>query len=68
MSIFKWLENIWNLRLILDKYLPLLREMYLELKELKAKIEAEKEAEKTAEEEAQDGGIIYIEQDVHPID
>lgn len=26
--MFQWLENIWNLRKIFDKYLPMLREVY----------------------------------------
>lgn len=33
--MWQWLENIWNLRKIFDKYLPMLREAYTNYQELK---------------------------------
>ena len=39
MSILKWLENIWNLRKIFDKYLPKIREILETLQTLQRQIE-----------------------------
>ena len=51
-KFLKWLENLWNLRLIFDKYLPMLRELYAEVSALKnAEIEAEAETNRTNETE-----------------
>lgn len=38
MNIFKWLENIWNLRKIFDKYLPQIRELVETVKKLQQQI------------------------------
>lgn len=53
-NILKWLENIWNLRLIFDKYLPKIREILETIKRLQeqlsdlrqAKLDLEKEVNK----------------------
>lgn len=37
-NIFKWLENIWNLRKIFDKYLPQIRELIETVKKLQRQI------------------------------
>lgn len=54
MNIYRWIENIWNLRLIFDKYLPKIREILETIKRLQeqledlrqAKIDMEKEIKK----------------------
>lgn len=38
MNIFKWFENIWNLRKIFDKYLPQIRELVETVKKLQQQI------------------------------
>ena len=38
MNIFKWFENIWNLRKIFDKYLPQIRELVETVKKLQHQI------------------------------
>ena len=37
-NIFKWIENIWNLRKIFDKYLPQIRELVETVKKLQRQI------------------------------
>lgn len=37
-NIFKWLENLWNLRKIFDKYLPQIRELLETVKKLQQQI------------------------------
>lgn len=37
-NIFKWLENIWNLRKIFDKYLPQIRALGETIKKLQQQI------------------------------
>lgn len=37
-NIFKWIENIWNLRKIFDKYLPQIRELVETVKKLQLQI------------------------------
>ena len=58
-NILKWLENIWNLRKIFDKYLPKIREIAETIRILQeqladlrqAKIDLEKELEKMKSEQ-----------------
>ena len=51
MKIVKWLENIWNLRLILDKYLPKIRQMSEALKAIQVQLEDLREAKFEVERE-----------------
>lgn len=37
-NFFKWLENLWNLRKIFDKYLPQIRELVETVKKLQQQI------------------------------
>lgn len=37
-NIFKWIENLWNLRKIFDKYLPQIRELVETVKKLQQQI------------------------------
>lgn len=37
-NIFKWIENVWNLRKIFDKYLPQIRELLETVKTLQRQI------------------------------
>lgn len=58
-KFFKWLENIWNLRLIFDKYIPKIKEiiatlhiLQMQLEDLRqAKFELEKELKRIKEEQ-----------------
>ena len=58
-NILKWLENLWNLRLIFDKYLPQIRAILETIRILQeqiddlrqAKIDLEKELKKLLEEQ-----------------
>jgi len=65
-KFFKWLENIWNLRLIFDKYIPKIKEiiatlqiLQMQLEDLRqAKFELEKELKRIKEE--QRGAVIEV--------
>lgn len=54
-NIFKWIENIWNLRKIFDKYLPQIRELVETVKKLQQQITALKEMK-----EALENGILLL--------
>lgn len=56
-KICKWLENIWNLRLIFDKYLPQIRELIATVKQLQKQI-----AELKAMKEEWENGILLLRQ------
>lgn len=57
-KILKWLENIWNLRLIFDKYLPKIKELLETVKTLQKQIEELKAIQK----ELQNENVKKIEQ------
>ena len=57
-KILKWLENIWNLRLIFDKYLPKTKELLETVKTLQKQIEELK----AIQEELQNENVKKIEQ------
>ena len=57
-KILKWLENIWNLRLIFDKYLPKIKELLETVKTLQKQIEELK----AIQEELQNENVKEIEQ------
>lgn len=48
-NIFKWIENIWNLRKIFDKYLPQIRELVETVKKLQQQIADLKEMKEELE-------------------
>ena len=50
-KILKWLENIWNLRLIFDKYLPKIKELLETVKTLQKQIEELKAIQKELQNE-----------------
>ncbi len=55
MNFLKWLENIWNLRKIFDKYLPQLRELIETVKKLQKQIAELKELKEELE-----NGILLL--------
>lgn len=56
-NIFKWLENIWNLRKIFDKYLPQIRELVATVKKLQQQI-----ADLKVMKEELENGILLLKQ------
>ena len=48
-NLFKWIENIWNLRKIFDKYLPQIKELVETVKKLQQQIADLKEMKKELE-------------------
>ena len=54
-NIFKWLENVWNLRKIFDKYLPQIRELVETVKKLQQQI-----VELKAMKEELENGIFLL--------
>ena len=54
-NIFKWLENLWNLRKIFDKYLPQIRELVETVKKLQQQI-----ADLKAMKEELENGILLL--------
>ena len=68
-KFFKWLEYIWNLRLILDEYIPKIKEiiatlqiLQMQLEDLRqAKMDLEKELKRLKEE--QQGAVIEVVED-----
>ena len=54
-NIFKWLENLWNLRKIFDKYLPQIRELLETVKKLQQQI-----ADLKAMKEDLENGILLL--------
>lgn len=55
MNFLKWLENLWNLRKIFDKYLPQLRELVTTVKRLQQQIAELKELKEELE-----NGILLL--------
>lgn len=56
-NIFKWIENVWNLRKIFDKYLPQIRELVETVKKLQQQI-----VELKAMKEELENGILLLKQ------
>ena len=54
-NLFKWLENVWNLRKIFDKYLPKVRELVETVKKLQQQIN-----ELKALKEELENGILLL--------
>ena len=60
-KLFKWIENIWNLRKIFDKYLPQIRELVETVRKLQQQI-----AELKALKEELENGILLLKQSNDP--
>lgn len=56
-SIYRWLENLWNLRKIFDKYLPQIRELVETVKKLQRQISELRELKTELE-----NGILLLKQ------
>lgn len=60
-KIYRWLENIWNLRKIFDKYLPQIRELVETVKKLQQQI-----SELKALKEELENSILLLKQSNAP--
>ena len=60
-KVYRWLENLWNLRKIFDKYLPQIRELVETVRKLQQQI-----AELKALKEELENGILLLKQSNSP--